>query len=380
MKAPFLRSVHVRNFKAIRDSGAVRLTPLTVFIGNNGSGKSGLIEALETLQTLVMYGVDAAMQMWRGIEHVRNKTAVVRAVRSTAGIERSSKPISFKIRGRDFRESFAAEVVLNERHNTNELFLERQSVRLGRHRSERRDQGAVITQADSRSSPRFPAGGSWMDGPVGHYVCSWQFANLWPARMGDPLPQTRMRGGIRLAKDGANIAEFLLDLRTRDLAAFEGLVEALRHVLPYAKDVQPAATTELERTVYLQLSEAEFKVPGWLLSTGTLRLLALLALLRHPEPPPVIFIEEIENSLDPRTIHLLVDEIHRVVESGVSQVIVATHSPYLLDLLPLETIVLVERIDDEPVFSRPADDAALRKWAKEFSPGQLYTMNRMGRR
>ena len=50
-------------------------------------------------------------------------------------------------------------------------------------------------------------------------------------------------------------------------------------------------------------------VPGWLLSTGTLRILALLACLRHPDPPPLLVVEEIENGLDPRTIHLLVEEI-----------------------------------------------------------------------
>ena len=44
----FLNSVRIENFKAVRKSGTVTLTPLTVFIGNNGSGKSSLIEGLET--------------------------------------------------------------------------------------------------------------------------------------------------------------------------------------------------------------------------------------------------------------------------------------------------------------------------------------------
>jgi hypothetical protein len=35
-----LRSFRLQNFKAARDSGTVRFGPLTVFIGNNGSGKS----------------------------------------------------------------------------------------------------------------------------------------------------------------------------------------------------------------------------------------------------------------------------------------------------------------------------------------------------
>jgi predicted ATPase len=85
-------------------------------------------------------------------------------------------------------------------------------------------------------------------------------------------------------------------------------------------------------------------------------------------------IEEIENGLDPRTLHLLVEEIRTLVESGRSQVIVTTHSPYLLDLLDLSHIVMVERINGQPTFTRPGNETALRKWAKDFSPGRLYTM------
>jgi len=47
-----LSSVVIRNFKAIRDSGHLDLGWLTVFIGNNGSGKSSAVEALETVKRL----------------------------------------------------------------------------------------------------------------------------------------------------------------------------------------------------------------------------------------------------------------------------------------------------------------------------------------
>jgi predicted ATPase len=198
--------------------------------------------------------------------------------------------------------------------------------------------------------------------------------SLVPQSMGAPVPQHRTGGQVRLNKEGANLADYLLNIRRLDQAVFDGIVETLQHVLPYAKDLQPSLTSELERTVYLQLSEANYKVPGWLLSTGTLRILAFLALFRHPSPPPLILIEELENGLDPRTLHLLVDEIRTLVESRRSQVIVTTHSPYLLDLLELSHIVMVERIAGQPTFTRPADQKALQRWARDFSPGRLYTM------
>ncbi|MBT3368702.1 MAG: AAA family ATPase, partial [Nitrospina sp.] len=48
MKKIALSSFHLKNFKAVRNSGRLKLTPLTAFIGHNGSGKSSLVEALET--------------------------------------------------------------------------------------------------------------------------------------------------------------------------------------------------------------------------------------------------------------------------------------------------------------------------------------------
>lgn len=70
-----LDSLCIQHFKAIRDSGVVKLGPLTAFIGPNGAGKSSLIEALETYQAIVGRGMDEAMQRFMGFEHMQNKFA-----------------------------------------------------------------------------------------------------------------------------------------------------------------------------------------------------------------------------------------------------------------------------------------------------------------
>jgi predicted ATP-dependent endonuclease of OLD family len=72
-----------------------------------------------------------------------------------------------------------------------------------------------------------------------------------------------------------------------------------------------------------------------------------------------------------------VNEIRNAVEEGKTQIIMTTHSPYLLDQLLLEHIVLVERIEGKPVFSRPGDNEHLQKWAERFSPGALYTASKL---
>jgi len=369
-----LQSVRLRNFKAIIDSKVVKLGPLTVFIGNNGAGKSSLIEGLETYQSIVRDGLDVAMQRWLGIEHARHKGQEAK--------ERAGKlvnPICFELAlGESPRKTRKVELEANNDPVANKMFVARERIsNIDGTWLERDKIGAIQTFGDGRSMLSTPM--PFFMEEYRHILC-WQFLALSPEHMGLPVPQQRTGGGVRLARDGSNIADFLLDLRRQDQAAFDGIVETMAYVLPYARDLQPSVTSEIERKAWLQLTEADFKVPGWMLSTGTLRLLALLALLRHPSPPPLIVVEEIENGLDPRSIHLIIDEIRAAVQIGRTQVVLTTHSPYFLNLLPLQTIVLVERNESgSPTFWRPADDSEIQEWGKRFAPGELYTTGRFRR-
>lgn len=368
-----LQSLRVRNFKAIVDSKVVRLGELTVFIGNNGVGKSSLIEALESYQSIVRDGLDVAMQRWFGIEHIRHKAQEAKERRGVA-----VNPIQIDLAiGASPRKSRRLEMAVNNDPAANRMFIAAERIS--------RTDGTWIERDRIGAIETYGAGRSILDSAIGDYVeesqhvLDWQFLTLSPERMGLPVPQQRTGGRVRLSRDGSNVADVLLDLRQQSPTAFEGVVEAMSYVLPYAQDIQPSLTSsEIERKSWLQMSEADFKVPGWLLSTGTLRMLALLALLRHPSPPPLIVVEEIENGLDPRSIHLIVEEIRNAVLGGATQVILTTHSPYLLDLLTLEHLVVVERdASGHPMFTRPADSTKLKNWSETFAPGKLYTMGNL---
>jgi predicted ATPase len=380
-----LRSFRLQNFKAVRDSGTVAFGPLTVFIGNNGSGKSSLIEGLETFRCINSDGLDAAMTRWRGFEYVWNQ-AVSREMRRPAGQRPFwSEPMTFDARLRRGGSSLRATqaITVGERAG---IFIQEEhlieSSPVGTLRSTRTSDGKhTVLHGKSGTpqamAPKLPDGRSLMkQALLDVFVEDLQFLSLAPDAMGQPTPQQRAAGRIRLARNGANLAEYFNDILIHDPAAFKGIVELLQYILPFAADLRTTLASELQREFYLQLKEDEFEVPGWLLSTGTLRILPLLACLRHPDPPPLLVVEEIENGLDPRTINLLVEEIRAAIDHGKTQVILATHSPYLLDLLDLSHIVVVERVDGQPTFTRP-DRKALAKWAKSFAPGQLYTMGRL---
>ena len=369
-----LQSLRIRNFKAVVDSKTVKLGPLTAFIGNNGAGKSSLIEALETYQAIVRDGLDMAMQRWLGIEHIRHK-----AQEAKERMGQVVNPISWELAlGDSPRKVRRLSMTVNNDPAANRMFINSERItRLDGVWFDRDRTGGIVPYDAGRSVLTLGLDAEAVQ--THDEVLAWQFLTLSPERMGLPVPQQRTKGAVRLANDGSNVADFLLDLRRQDVNAFNGIVETMAFVLPYAKDIQPTLTSsEIERKAWLQLTEDTFKVPGWLLSTGTLRMLALLALLRHPSPPPLIVVEEIENGLDPRSIHLIVEEIRSAVLSGATQVVVTTHSPYLLDLLTLEHLVVVERdAEGHPRFTRPADHENLRNWAQEFAPGKLYTMGNL---
>lgn len=394
MKKPPMRTFRAENFKALRDSGRVELGWLTVFIGNNGSGKSSLIEALETFRDVVLDGVDPAFRRWRGFEHVLNKARPRKLLEQKGRRPAYTQPMRFRFDWSLMGKRLSGQQTITQGPGGNELFIQQEQLLQRRkdrtERWTRNDRGEVRFQGteagqkapDYAKTARLADGQSMLRQFAWESFERWQFLMLNPERMGQPTPQQRAASTVKLARDGSNVAEYLNEIRAADASAFDGILTALRYVLPYAADLQPNLTSELERAFYLKMKEGppkeEFDLPGWVLSTGTLRIVGLLAVLRHPKPPPLLVVEEIENGIDPRTMHLVVEEIRAAIAAGTTQVILTTHSPYLLDLLDLSHFVIVEREDGEPVFRRP-DAQGLAKWAKSFSPGRLYTMGRLTR-
>ncbi len=370
-KAPLfhLQSFRLRHFKAVRDSGVVRFGDFTLLIGNNGSGKSSLIEGLQTYWDAVHLNPGAAFQRWRGFEHIFSHAKKLRKGDDAA--------IIFAARGRTLGRGFRSDLEIAAPGNMDVVvrrfdrwqWAKAKPVIYRWNRNFDPQEFKKIAFRDDTS----PSGRNFSFSDT-----RWQFVNFAPALMGQPYARSRDPGMVPLAHDGANLAEVILQLRERSPDVLAGVVETVAGILGYGRDLQPITSSAVERMIHLSLVEDDFQVPGWLLSSGTLRLVALLALLRDPTPPELLVIEELENGLDPRTVALVIDEIRTAVKERRTQVIATTHSPYLLDLVQLEHLLLVQRnATGEPEFLRPADNHSLQEWAKKFSPGRLYTMGNL---
>ena len=122
---------------------------------------------------------------------------------------------------------------------------------------------------------------------------------------------------------------------------------------------------------------SEYEFGPHQLSDGTLRAIALTALLLQPEAelPKLIVVDEPEIGLHPYALSVIASLFKKA--SHHVQIIVATQSPQMLDDFGPEDIVCVERKGQESVFFRP-DRAKLEEWLAEYSLGEIWQKNVIG--
>ena len=131
-------------------------------------------------------------------------------------------------------------------------------------------------------------------------------------------------------------------------------------------------------TVLLFLEEAGGReIAATRLSDGTLRYLCLLAILLHPEPPPLMAIEEPELGLHPDVIPHVAELLVKASER--TQLVVTTHSRMLVDALTGQpsSVVVCEMKNGESQMAR-LDGTALRAWLANYSLGDLWSMGELG--
>lgn len=186
--------------------------------------------------------------------------------------------------------------------------------------------------------------------------------------------------GDDLEADGSNLAAFLLSLRERDEEAFATVEEDLRFVLEgFERFCFEGKVGDDE--VELQIKEYYLSKPTPLsaASFGTVRAIALFAILNDPSPPALTCIEEIDIGFHPHALDRIVDRLRDA--SKHTQIIVATHSPALVNRLAAHELIVVERNDHtgESVFKRP-DPARVDRLRNEmgYELGELWFSGAIG--
>ncbi|TEU10207.1 MAG: ATP-binding protein [Anaerolineales bacterium] len=177
--------------------------------------------------------------------------------------------------------------------------------------------------------------------------------------------------------DGSNLPLVVQDLKRQHSDVCQAWVEHIRTVLPDIQTINVVERPE-DRHLYLavQYADGGEPVPSWLLSDGTLRLLALTLLAYLPEHEGIYLIEEPENGVHPRAIEAVFQSLSSVYDG---QVLIATHSPLILGLASREQILCFARNPSGAVdVVNGHDHPRLRDWKGETDLGTLYASGVLG--
>jgi predicted ATPase len=359
-KLPPLTALTMRGFKAVKDSGPVPLRPFNVIIGRNGSGKSSLIEALQWIDTALRSTVPTASDRFRGLTHLLH-----------VGAEGRVKGMEIEMRWGEATAATTYRVEVRQQGKWEFPLQETLSVRAATRTvtviKDPEAQDLLSLTRDRR--PKTAAARDFWSNVV--------FLRLTPTLLGGGAAP--FRGSLEpiLDEEGRQLARLLKSLSTSQRGR---LLERLSELVPGMSGMalsKPSEGQELEYALVEELPEKTGKaarknvVPAWMLSEGTRRIVAILALLECSPAPSLLCIEEIENGLDPWVVQRVVQHLRAASDQGV-QVIVTTHSPWLLDDVPLDDILLVERTGGETVYRRFADLDAVKAFSPYVPPGTRY--------
>jgi len=210
---------------------------------------------------------------------------------------------------------------------------------------------------------------------------NWTFYS--PIRV-DPEAPVRSpqlaRAGLRLFPDGGNLSSVLQAIQSQHPAIWDEIGEILGNVYEDFRHLSfPAEGGDGKILLrwWEQPFEKDYGFSANLLSDGTLRLLSLLAILKTPDPPPLVCIDEPEAGLHPDWIRLVAE----LLESAATrtQVIVTTHSPELVSHIKPHHVVVVEKEEGATTLSRLTEDE-LAGWLDKFRLGDLWLAGHIGGR
>jgi predicted ATPase len=374
----FLHSIGLRNLLSYgKEETMLELEPLNVLIGANASGKSNLIDAISLLAAaprnlLAPFREGGTVEdwLWKGAKDA--SAALVEVGLGYKGDE--DMPMQYRIwfAAADLRLRVLAEAL----ESPQVIFLLRELRRIRIHGDDLVELDEIDPQQSMLSQVRDPTRYPQLT-YVSDKFGDIRFFRGWPFGRGNLLrrPQEANLPDDFLLEDGSNLGLILNDLQNRR-STKRLLLEKLRLVYEGIEDV----TTKVQGgtiQIFFHEEGLDKPVPAARLSDGTLHYLCLLTVLLHPDPPPLICIEEPELGLHPDILphiaELLLDASKR------TQLIVTTHSETLVSKLSdvPESIVVCER-DDRGTHLRRLEPDKLRIWLDKYALGELWRMGELG--
>jgi predicted ATPase len=322
-----LEELRLLNFRAF-GTARLRFSDLTFLVGRNGAGKSSLLDAIELLREALTDNLENALDRRGGILKVRRVSAALGRP-SRLGIA-----VVFALRfpsGRQTRAIYGFELYGESGTPSYEV---REWLRLhpdGASSFKRRGDAFDAAQGTGVSPPPgnlvLPLIGrsDSVREAVYEAIRRMRTYDLLPGALTEAL---RIGQGTNLESTGANAGDALKAIEgTED---HRWVVRHLTALTPGLIDVRTEVVLGRRVLIFTQEQQnIRHDYDASQVSQGTLRGLGVLLALRQQPTPALVLIDEVENSVHPSALAVLLD----AAESSKDRVriVFTTHSPELLD-------------------------------------------------
>ncbi|MCQ2402520.1 MAG: AAA family ATPase [Lentisphaeria bacterium] len=364
-----IKRISIQGFKSIKELKDFELKNLNVIVGANGAGKSNFIQIFKMLLAMIpggfqkfilknggaegflFNGSKETSQINIGFEFISNSTYSEGSNFYRFSMNPTASESMMLTEERKYKD-------YNWKSYGNPSFESRLA--------EQKDERSWDDQWNGVGYFVYDAISQWM---VYHFHDTSATANM---RRSEIVEDCK-----RLREDGANIAPYLRMLKTTPWfqKSYEAIRNAVQLVIPFFDDftldvVQMGEAQKVKLT--WKQKGTDYPMQPYHLSDGSIRFICLVTALMQPVPSTTIVIDEPELGLHPEAIRILAELIKAA--SKQTQVIIATHSPLLLDQFAIEDIIVAKRKDGATSFERLQEKDYLH-WLDEYTIGELWTKN-----
>ena len=372
-----LLTLRARSYRSLRDA-KIELDDLNLFIGANASGKSAILDALRFLNEGIRardFGGPAFSR--GGVLHMAWKGEEASRIELDVRLQHDTKKYEWSLRLVRSGYGFFVDEHVDELPDGPPVRL--LNARSGegwwwsgkKGRVELKQDPTSCALAAAAADASFPAR------HVAEFVGRWGFF--------DPNPFLLRRDWTGLESSrfdhyGRNLGETLYAIEQSSPAVLERIVEATRGVTGLPSAIEPRKSEE--GRFYFAQTEPGLRYPVHQMgvSSGTLRMLALMTALFAEPDTNLIGIEEPENYVHPTALSSFVEYLRNVRDRV--QFMVTTHSPLLLDFLDRPEAVRVVRRDgaEGTAVMTGEDPEGVRKALEEsgFGLGEFYETKGFG--
>jgi predicted ATPase len=369
-----LQNLCIRTFKSYENED-IPLERISFLVGSNGSGKTGVLQAIEFFGALTRGTLREELDLrefeYKDLPWLRGER---QQFGFTATLEDNEHTLEWKLQfGTRRNPGINAEhVSLDGEHD----LMDRRERSMWRHDQESGDVEeirqtltsswlATVEKEDKARFPELLKLADWARG-IRPYV------TLDPAVLRSASRRTKQGIGPR----GEDLAGFLRWLRDDHPDRFEAMQARVRARYKPLRGLilKTAGYGWFRISVEERWGGESVRLLAPQVSDGLLRLIAISAMHELPNPPSVVMIDEIENGLHPHLVGTVVEMLEELAANTDIQVIATSHSPIALNYVSSASHVLVVRRDSagRSRVKRLDRTAAFERIGGQLDPGELW--------